>query len=60
MSSSSATNLAAIIPSKNSRLTISTRDIPTPGPGELLVRNHAIAGNPVDGKIQDYGLFVST
>ena len=59
MSSNSATNLAAILPSKNSRLTISTRDIPTPGPGELLVRNHAIAANPVDWKIQDYGIFVS-
>ncbi|KAL8797856.1 MAG: hypothetical protein Q9195_000208 [Heterodermia aff. obscurata] len=60
MSSTSATNLAAIIPSKHGRLTISTRDIPTPGPGELLVRNHAIAGNPVDWKIQDYGIFIST
>ena len=60
MASLSATNLAAIIPSKNGRLTISTRSIPNPGPGELLVRNHAIAGNPVDWKIQDYALFVST
>ena len=59
MASTSPTNLAAILPSKGSRLTISTRDIPTPGPGELLVRNHAIAGNPVDWKIQDYGMFVS-
>ena len=60
MAFTSATNLAAIIPSKNGRLIISTRNIPTPGPGELLVRNHAIAGNPVDWKIQDYALFVST
>lgn len=60
MASTSAPNLAAVIPSKGGRLTISTRDIPTPGPGELLVRNHAIAANPVDWKIQDYGIFVST
>ena len=60
MASTSDTNLAAIIPSKNGRLAISTRNIPTPGPGELLVRNHAIAANPVDWKIQDYGRFVST
>ena len=60
MASTSAPNLAAIIPSKNARLIISTRQIPTPGPGELLVRNHAIAGNPVDWKIQDYTLFIST
>ena len=60
MASTSSTNLAAIIPSKGSRVTISTRDIPTPGPGELLVRNHAIAGNPVDWKMQATGLFVST
>ena len=53
-------NVAAILPSKNSRLTIATRNIPTPGPGELLVRNHAIACNPVDWKIQDYSIFVST
>ena len=60
MASTTATNLAAVIPSKNGRLSISTRNIPSPGPGELLVRNHAIAANPVDWKIQDYALFVST
>ncbi|KAK4500628.1 hypothetical protein PRZ48_008817 [Zasmidium cellare] len=33
-------------------------DIPMPkaGPGRLVVRNHAVAANPVDWKIQDYGL----
>ena len=60
MASISTPNVAAIIPSKNGHLTISTRNIPVHGPGELLVRNHAIAGNPADWKIQDYGYFVST
>lgn len=53
-------NVAAVIPAQGARLEIQKRPVPTPGEGEILVRNHAIAANPVDWKIQDYGLFVET
>ena len=33
-------------------------DIPTPGPGELLVEVHATALNPVDWKIQQFGIAI--
>jgi len=52
-------NLAAVLEAPKARLTLKNRPIPTPGPGELLVRNHAIAANPVDWKIQEYELFLS-
>lgn len=48
-----ATNTAAIITAPNTPLEIVTRAIPTPASGELLVRNYAIAANPLDWKIQD-------
>jgi NADPH:quinone reductase-like Zn-dependent oxidoreductase len=56
--SSAGPNIAAVIEEKGGRFKISTRPVPTPGEGEILVRNHAIAGNPVDWKIQDYSFFI--
>lgn len=44
--------------SPNARLTIMNRQIPTPGPGELIVRNFAIAANPADWKIQAWGFAI--
>jgi NADPH:quinone reductase-like Zn-dependent oxidoreductase len=52
-------NLAAIIPEKHARLTYEERAIPKIGPNEILVRNKAIAANPVDWKIQDYNFFIT-
>lgn len=34
-------------------------DIWTPGPGEILIKNVAIASNPVDWKVQKWGFFVT-
>ena len=53
-----STNLAAILPEAKGQLSYETRPIPQPGAGQILVRNHAIAANPVDWKIQDYNFFV--
>lgn len=35
-------------------------DFPTPEDDEIIVKNHAVAVNPVDWKIQDYGFFIQT
>ncbi|KAF7198413.1 Dehydrogenase orsE [Pseudocercospora fuligena] len=39
-------------------LRVGPADIPVPGDEDIVVKNHAIAINPVDWKIQDYGIFV--
>lgn len=33
--------------------------IPTPEPHEVVIRNHAVAVNPIDWKVQDWGALVS-
>jgi hypothetical protein len=43
-------NRAAILPARNSRLDVVAMDTPTPGPGEILVRNYAVAIQPLDGQ----------
>jgi NADPH:quinone reductase-like Zn-dependent oxidoreductase len=54
------TNITAVIEGPHAKpLKIVERPIPTPGPGELVIRNHAIAANPIDWKIQDYNLFIN-
>ena len=37
---------------------VQEKDIPEPGPGEVLVQIHATALNPVDWKIHDYDFFI--
>jgi len=39
---------------------IGSADIPKPGSGEILVKIHSTALNPVDWKIRDYGVFMET
>ena len=51
-------NIAAVIPEARARLQIQERPIPKPQGSEILVKNAALATNPVDWKIQDYALFV--
>lgn len=43
---------------KQGAFAVRPTDIPKPGPGELLVEIHATALNPVDWKIQVYGIFL--
>ncbi|KAI4190209.1 MAG: hypothetical protein L6R41_000955 [Letrouitia leprolyta] len=50
-------NTAAIIPSSKACLVVEDRTTPSPQGSELLIRNRALATNPVDWKVQDHGYF---
>ena len=56
---SKSENLAAVLEEPKSRLKTLVRPTPTPKEGEILVRNYAIAANPVDWKIQELGIFIT-
>ena len=56
----SIANKAAWLPEKGARLKIDSADAYKPGSGELLVRNRAVAFNPVDWKMQDDGYFIDS
>lgn len=49
---------AAFLDGPSKPLRIDHAEIPKPGSNEILVQNKAIAINPVDWKIQDYGIFI--
>ncbi|KAF2493252.1 GroES-like protein [Lophium mytilinum] len=53
-------NQAAWIPSKGARLEVKESPLTKPAPGEVLIKNHVIALNPIDNKIQDLGIVVQT
>jgi NADPH:quinone reductase-like Zn-dependent oxidoreductase len=53
-------NLAAVLPSAGSNLVLEERAIPSPGPDEVLIRNRAIAVNPIDWKRQAPGLYIAS
>jgi NADPH:quinone reductase-like Zn-dependent oxidoreductase len=53
-------NLAAVLPAAGSNLVIQERAIPSPGPDEVLIRNRAIAVNPIDWKRQALGLYITS
>lgn len=53
-------NTAAVLTALKTPLTTQTRPIPTPSAHQLVIRNHALATNPVDWKIAEYGLFIKT
>jgi NADPH:quinone reductase-like Zn-dependent oxidoreductase len=48
-------NMAAWLPAKFERLKVGEAPVPTPGPDEIVVRNHAVAINPVDWLKQHTG-----
>ncbi|KAL9118483.1 MAG: hypothetical protein Q9187_004972 [Circinaria calcarea] len=52
-------NTAAVLQEAKARITVVKREIPTPKAHQVLVKNHALAINPVDWKIQDIGFFVN-
>jgi NADPH:quinone reductase-like Zn-dependent oxidoreductase len=49
------TNLAATIPSKHAQLVVESAPYTHPGPGQIVVRNLAVAINPLDWIIQVEG-----
>ena len=49
---------AVILPEAKAQFKIGERPIPKPGGSEILVKNVALATNPVDWKIQSYGMFI--
>lgn len=51
-------NLAAWLIKAGSPLQVGDSPLPTAGPGELVVKNAAIAINPLDCHMQDSGVFV--
>ncbi|MCJ1398053.1 hypothetical protein MMC11_001250 [Xylographa trunciseda] len=51
-------NTAAVLTKSKGSISIEQRPIPKPQAHQLLVKNHAIAVNPVDFKIQDSGYFI--
>jgi NADPH:quinone reductase-like Zn-dependent oxidoreductase len=53
-------NLAALVPGIAADAVIEERKIPSPGPGEVLLRNHVIAINPIDWKRQAWGYKVTS
>ncbi|KAK5167154.1 uncharacterized protein LTR77_007884 [Saxophila tyrrhenica] len=54
----SSNNQAAWIDGKAAQLRVAEAPMPKAEAGQIVIRNKAIAINPVDWKIQDYGLFI--
>ncbi|KAF3397196.1 Zinc-binding alcohol dehydrogenase domain-containing protein cipB [Talaromyces pinophilus] len=52
-------NRAAVIPAAQLPLKVETVETPTPGPGDILVKNEIIALNPVEVAIAKHDLFHS-
>ncbi|KAJ0421402.1 chaperonin 10-like protein [Aspergillus carlsbadensis] len=55
---SAPTNQAAWLVKAGRPLEVGDAPMPTPGPGEIVVKNAAIAINPLDTHMQDIGVFV--
>jgi NADPH:quinone reductase-like Zn-dependent oxidoreductase len=52
-------NSAAFLDAAGTPLRVGPAPLPTPGPGEIVVKNAAVAINPLDTHMQDLGVFVT-
>ena len=53
-----ASNQAAWLDGAGKQLRIAEAPMPKPGPDQVVIKNKAIAINPVDWKVQDTGFFI--
>lgn len=51
-------NQAAWLTKPNTPLQVRDAPLPTAGPGEIVIKTHAVAINPLDNHMQDSGVFV--
>lgn len=51
---------ALLLQEKHGPFAVAEKDIPRPGPGEILVKVEAAGLNPVDWKIQKYDILVDS
>ena len=51
-------NQAAWLTEANNPLKVGEAPMPTAGPGEIIVKNAAVAINPLDCHMQDVGVFI--
>ena len=52
------TNQAAVLKEEKARLTVEEQPLPKPGPSDVVIKNHALATNPVDWKMQKFGRYI--
>ncbi|KLU93158.1 hypothetical protein MAPG_12096 [Magnaporthiopsis poae ATCC 64411] len=52
-------NIAAVVPAAGADFVIEEQPMPVPGPGEILIRNRAIALNPIDWKRRDRNFWIT-
>ena len=49
---------ALLLQQKHGQFAVVDREVPTPQRGDILIKNESVGLNPVDWKIQEYGLFL--
>jgi NADPH:quinone reductase-like Zn-dependent oxidoreductase len=53
-------NQAAYLDGKGKTFRVDSAEVPKPKDNEVVIKNHAIAINPVDWKVQDTGMFIKS